>query len=173
MLRVGHRRFVSKTPKRVCIWIVNCKDLCRSLAIMSIWNLDRTFQELRGRDGGELQHGCSGVASQSCRFEATELFSLFEAVSQAFRRRGDTEEKRKRYDWLPWEAGRSALWKSAGEMFVIQITVNKVMSLTNRVWQRWCTSFRLREMSLCPSSSPLDLVQQHHGVIAQQVQRAV
>ena len=26
---------------------------------------------------------------------------------QAFRRRGDTEEKRKRYDWLPWEAGDS------------------------------------------------------------------
>jgi len=55
--------------------------------------------------------------------------------SQAFRRRGDTEEKRKRYDWLPWEAGgknKNAAWKSAGEMFVVQ----KVMSSTDRVCQR-------------------------------------
>ena len=52
-------------------------------------------------------------------FEATELFSLFEA-GQAFRRRGDTEEKRKRYDWLPWEAGKHAVWKSPGEMFAVQ-----------------------------------------------------
>ena len=27
------------------------------------------------------------------------------ACVKAFRRRGDTEEKRKRYDWLPWEDG--------------------------------------------------------------------
>ena len=52
-------------------------------------------------------------------FEATELFSLFEA-GQAFRRRGDTEEKRKRYDWLPWEAFKHAVWKSPGEMFAVQ-----------------------------------------------------
>merc|ERR1719243_230614 len=27
---------------------------------------------------------------------------------QAFRRRGETEEKRKRYDWLPWEVRAGA-----------------------------------------------------------------
>ena len=45
--------------------------------------------------------------SGPCRSLADMLIPRPPSASrEAFRRRGETEEKRKRYDWLPWEAER-------------------------------------------------------------------
>ena len=67
-----------------------CDDLCGS------------------RDGAELQHGGSGPPRAESR--ATQVLTGHRCVRQAFRRRGDTDEKRKRYDWLPWEALIESDW---------------------------------------------------------------
>ena len=79
-----------------------------------------------GWHGAELQHGCAGDRgvvflgsdwpfevqpgsiqdpSIHLRHRSHRFPWIPPKKRQAFRRRGDTEEKRKRYDWLPWEAG--------------------------------------------------------------------
>ncbi|CAE8646090.1 unnamed protein product, partial [Polarella glacialis] len=75
--------------------------------LTSFWLMHRDFR------GCNLMLAERGTESQECKLKVLDLGVMItcEAVNvlntndavQAFRRRGETEEKRKRYDWLPWE----------------------------------------------------------------------
>jgi len=60
----------------------------------------------REGDQGGAQLKVLDLGVMICAEDGQELNSN-EAV-QAFRRRGETEEKRRRYDWLPWEVRKGA-----------------------------------------------------------------
>ncbi|CAE7456076.1 unnamed protein product, partial [Symbiodinium sp. KB8] len=49
-----------------------------------------------------------GVSITRTRSNTNDAVQAHLGLDEAFRKRGETEEKRRRYDWLPWEVRNAA-----------------------------------------------------------------